>query len=224
MGMRGGQVRQFVVRFPADYGNRELAGRSATFLVALHQVLEPVPTTAKEIGGLPRNKYRFSDLAGLKKHNERLYYLVLREMVFRDLHHEINDFFALLNFTLKLGLREEARAMYQAMPPGSEAARYAARLLLASGQAAEAIPLLSPDQPHPDGAIDLIKAYIQTERFQEAERLAAAPFLANDIQAIDLRVGLASYLQLPVQTYLERMDDLLRHQTQALKARSATGS
>ncbi len=73
-GMRGGQVGQFAVRFSEDYGNRELAGRAASFLVTLHQVLEPVEVkSAAEVATLPSNRYRFSDLAGLKQHNERLY-------------------------------------------------------------------------------------------------------------------------------------------------------
>ncbi len=140
-------------------------------------------------------------------------------MVFRDLHHEINDFIALLNFKVRLGFIEEARAMCQAMPPGSEAARYAGRLLLTAGRAKEAIELLAPGKPNREAAIDLIKAYIQSERFQEAEQLAASPQLTDDIQALDLRVGLASYLRLPVATYLERMEALLHHQRQALHAR-----
>lgn len=222
VGLRGGQPSQFTVRFPNDYGNPELAGHSLTFMAYLHQVLEPVeaepsPGAARR---LPRNKYRFSDLAGLKRHNERLYYLVLRDTVFRDLHHEINDFFALFNFKLKLGFREEARAMCATLPPGSEPARYAGRLLMNSGQAEEAIDLIATDKLDRDGTIDLIKAYIQTENYQEAERLAASPLLAGDIHALDLRVGLASYLQLPVETYLKRMDELLRHQVAALRARS----
>ena len=131
VGMRGGHPGQFDVSFPADYGNSKLAGRICTFLVFLHQVMEPVRVeSATEAIRLPRNKYWFSDLAGLKKHNERLYYLVLRDIIFRDLHQDINDFFALLNFKLKLGFREEASSMSAALPPGTEAARYAARLLL----------------------------------------------------------------------------------------------
>jgi len=145
-------------------------------------------------------------------------------MIFRDLHQDMTDFFALLNFTLKLGFREEARSMSAVLPPGTEAARYAARLLLASGQAEEAIAMLAPAKLEPDGAIDLIKAYIQTENYHEAERLAAIPDLADNIQALDLRVGLASYLQLPTETYLDRMRHLLFHQTKALFERISRGS
>lgn len=219
-GMRGGQVSQFDVRFPSDYGNQGLAGRTATFFVFLHQVLDPVEAqTVNGAIGLPRNKYRFSDLSGLRQHNQRLYYLVLRDMIFRDLHQDINDFFALLNFKLKLGFWEDAKAMCASMPPGTEPARHAGRLLLASNQAEGAIALLSSANQERGAIIDLIKAYIQTGNYQEAEALAAAPILANDIQALDLRVGLASYLHLPVDIYLGRMDALLRHQILALKSR-----
>jgi anaerobic magnesium-protoporphyrin IX monomethyl ester cyclase len=221
VGLRGGLPGQFPVRFPDDYGNRDLAGRTLAFMAHLHQVLEPVAAeSANEIRALPRNKYRFSDLTGLRKHNERLYYLVLRDMIFRDLHHEINDFFALLNFKLKLGFLEEARVMWATLPPGSEPARYAGRLLLTSGRAEEAIGLIAPGKQDREATIDLIKAYIQCKNYQEAERLAASPVLAGDIQALDLRVGLASYLQLPVESYLSRMDELLRHQVAALQTRS----
>lgn len=220
LGMRGGQVRQFDVRFPLDYGNQELAGCTATFLVFLHQVMEPIEVASvRDIITLPRNKYRFSDLSGLRQHNQRLYYLVLREMIFRDLHQDINDFFALLNFTLKLGFFEEAQAMCASMPPGSDAARHAGHLILASGHAEKAIGLLRSGKQDKDGVIDLIKAYIQTGDYQEAEQLAASPLLVNDIQALDLRVGLASYLHLPVESYLDRMNDLLQHQIQTLKLR-----
>lgn len=218
VGMRGGHQGQFDVCFPTDYGNLELAGRILTFQVFLHQVMEPVRVeSAIDIIRLPRNKYRFFDLSGLRKHNERLYYLVLRDMVFRDLHQEMTDFFSLLNFRLKLGFGEEARAMCAILRPGSEAARYAGRVLLASGQAKEALALLASAGQEQDVTIDLIKMYIKMENFQEAERLAAAPHLADDVQALDLRVGLASHLQMPVATYLDRMDDLLRHQVKALK-------
>lgn len=176
--------------------------------------------SAGAIRRLPRNKYRFSDLTGLRQHNERLYYLVLRDMIFRDLHHEINDFFALLNFKLKLGFRKEARSMWATLPPGSEPARYAGRLLLTSGQAEATIGLIAHGKQDREATIDLIKAYIQCENYQEAERLAASPALAGDIQALDLRVGLASYLQLPIESYLSRMGELLHHQVSALQARS----
>lgn len=222
MNMRGGHQGQFEVCFPADYGNQELAGRTLTFQVFLHQVLEPVRAeSASEAIGLPRNKYRFFDLPGLRTHNERLYYLVLRDMVFRDLHLDLTDYFSLFNFRLKLGFLEEVRAMCAILPPGSEAVMYAGRILLASGQAEEAIALLSSSGQDRDVSIDLIKAHIQAENYQEAERLAAAPHLANDVQALDFRVGLASFLQMPVATYLDRMDAILRHQVQALKGRGS---
>jgi anaerobic magnesium-protoporphyrin IX monomethyl ester cyclase len=222
LGMRGGRPGQFAVRFPADYGQEELAGRTLTFQVLVHQVLEPVRVaSAREIPGLPRNKYRLFDLAGLRKHNERLYYLVLRDLVFRDLHQEMTDFLSLLKFKLQLGCRQEARAMWAILAPGSEAARYAGRILLTAGQAEEAIGLLATRAQDGEGVIDLIKAYIRTENYQEAERLAADPLLAADIRALDLRVGLASHLRLPVADYLARMDDLLRHQVEALMEHSA---
>lgn len=221
LGMRGGQVNQFEVRFPLNYGNQELAGRTATFIVFIHQVMAPVEVSAVSgVIDLPRNKYRFSDLAGLRQHNQRLYYLVLRDMVFRDLHQDINDFFALINFKLKLGFLEGAQEMCASIPPDSEPARHVGRLLLAANQAEEAIAFLGSAQQERDAVIDLIKAYIQTGNYQEAELLASAPSLANDIQALDLRVGLASYLHLPIEMYLERMNDLLRYQVQALKMQS----
>lgn len=223
LGLRGGGVNQFDVRFPDDYGNRNLAGRTLTFMAYLHRVLEPVEVgSIADVAGLPRNMYRFSDLAGLHEHNEKLYYLVLRDMVFRSLRDEITDFLALLHFKLKLGFLEEAQAMYKTLPRQSEAARLAGRILLASGRPEEAIIMLEPSSSQEsDALIDLIKAHIQAKNYHEAERLAAVPLLANDIHALDLRVGLASFLQMPVTVYLERMQDLLRYQKNALRAQAS---
>jgi anaerobic magnesium-protoporphyrin IX monomethyl ester cyclase len=218
-GLRAGRATQFKVRFPPEYGHQELAGQELTFQVMLHLVMEPVSVVAAaELAKLPRNRYRFSDLEGLRRHNERLYYLVLRDTLFRDLHQEMTDFLALLKFRLQLGFREEALAMVAALAPESEAASYAGRFLLTANMAQEAIAILTPGVAagRSAGVIDLIKAHIKAGNYREAERLAADPSLADDIQALDLRVALAAHRQMDVATYLARMDDLLRHQVEAL--------
>lgn len=220
-GLRAGRLTQFEVRFPAAYGNEELAGRTAVFQAFLHQVLEPVlAETNQDLPAvLPRNTYRFSDLTALRQHNENLYYLAMRDTAERGLTQDMTDFFKMLDFRLKLGFWEEADAMLQILPPDSDLAGHAGRILLANKRTAEALAFLSPGG-NEETRINRIKALIELERFREAEELAQNPEFSGNIQVLDLLVGLASLQQLPLATYHARMDALLSHQVEALEKRA----
>lgn len=219
-GLKAGQWAQFDVNFPSDYGNRELAGRTAVFQVYLHQVLEPVLVEAgRELSGnLPHNMYRFADLAALRQHNEKLYYLVLRDTVERGLTQDMTDYFKMLDFRLKLGFREEALAMLAILPPESDLASHAGRILLINQRPEEALTFLSANG-NDETRLNRIKTLIELKRYEEADRLAQDSVLNANVQALDLRVGLASLLNLPVEIYLSRMDDLINRQVQALLCR-----
>ncbi|MBI5557843.1 MAG: radical SAM protein [Deltaproteobacteria bacterium] len=215
LGMRAGAVNQFEVRFPGDYGHPGLAGRSVSFQVFLHQVMEPV--LLQNINDLlenpPRNIYRFNDLAGLRKQNENLYYLTLRDSVPWKLTQEMTDFLSLLNFYLKLGLREQANDLLDLLPPDGSMHEHAGRILLTANQPEKTLAILGrTPSASTEAAITRAKAMIKMTRYEEAEKVVDSPSLAGDIQVLDLRVGLASLLGLPLETYLARMDDLINRQ------------
>jgi radical SAM superfamily enzyme len=214
-GMRTGQVQQCEVRFPADYGNRELAGRKITFQIYIHLVQDRVeyanPTEFLE--NPPKNIYRLHDLPGLRENNENLYYMVLKDSVLRDLTQDLTDMFKQIDLLLKLGFRERAEAMQRMMPDDATLHAHLGRILLANGLAEESYQHLTAyGGQSNEVAINRAKALIKLERFQEAEAIVMEPKLAGEIQALDLRVGLAALLMLPITHYLDRMDDLLERQ------------
>jgi len=215
VGMRTGQVKQCEVRFPADYGNHELAGRQITFQIYIHLVQDRVGFTspAELLENPPRNIYRFHDLPGLRENNENLYYMVLKDSVLRDLTQDLTDMIKQIDLLLKLGFRERATAIQRMMPEDPTLHAHLGRILLANGLAEEAYQhLTSYGGQTNEVAINRAKALIKLERFQEAEAIVMEPKLAGEIQALDLRVGLAALLELPIARYLDRMDDLLEHQ------------
>ena len=216
-GMKAGGVSQFAVRFPADYGRPELAGQTVMFQVYLHQVLEPVrlenPDDLPANG--PRNIYRFNDLAALRQQNENLYYLVLKDSLPQKLLQEMTDFLSLLNFYLKLGFRARAEPLLDLLPGDGATLEHAGRILLANSWPEKAHELLSRIAGRStEGTVNLAKALIKMKRYDEAEHAIASPSLAADIQALDLRVGLASLRQQPADVYLARMNELIDRQVQ----------
>jgi tetratricopeptide (TPR) repeat protein len=211
-GMKAGGVSQFAVRFPADYGQPELAGQTAMFQVYLHQVLEPVPlANAEELpANGPRNIYRFNDLPALRKQNENLYYLVLRDSMPQKLLQEMTDFLSLLNFYLKLGFRGQAEELLALLPGDGSMHEHAARILLAGNWPEKAHELLHRlADLGTEGTVNLAKALIRMQRYAEAEEVVASPLLSGDIQVLDLRVGLAALRQQPIELYLARMNELI---------------
>jgi hypothetical protein len=213
--MRAGAVSQFEVRFPGDYGHPGLAGRTVAFQVFLHQVMEPVllENITDLLENPPRNIYRFNDLAGLRKQNENLYYLTLRDSVPWKLTQEMTDFLSLLNFYLKLGLQEQASGLLDLLPPDGSMHEHAGRILLAGNQPEKTLAILGrTPSGGAEAAITKAKALIKMTRYEEAEKAVDSPSLAGDIQVLDLRVGLASLMGQPLGIYLARMDDLINRQ------------
>ncbi|MEW6288351.1 MAG: radical SAM protein [Thermodesulfobacteriota bacterium] len=211
-GMKGGRVSQFPVSFPADYGRSELAGRTLMFQVFLHQVMEPV--IIDHMDGLPdnppQNIYRFNDLDGLRKQNENLYYMVLKDSLPQKLMGEMTDFLSLLNFYLKLGFRHQAEPLLDLLPRNDSTMEHTGRILLANSWPEKAYEILNPIAgSSAEAAINCAKALIKLNRYDEAEKIVGSPSLAHDIQALDLRVGLAALRQQPLDIYLDRMDDLI---------------
>ncbi|MFH1214966.1 MAG: radical SAM protein [Pseudomonadota bacterium] len=219
-GMKTGRVNQFEVRFPDDYGNRSLAGRTVTFQVHLHQVMEPVVFShwADLLEQAPRNIYRFNDLEGLRRQNENLYYLALKDSVAFKLTHEMTDFLSLINFYQRLGFREKADSLLALLPPDGSMHEHAARILLANNRPGKAEQLLSRiGNSGTEVTINRAKALIKLQRYGDAEKAVASPLLSRDIQILDLRVGLASLMQQPIENYLSRMDDLLNRQIDSME-------
>jgi hypothetical protein len=215
VGMRTGQVKQCEVRFPADYGNRELAGLQITFQIYIHLVQDRIEgaTPAEFLKSPPRNIYRFHDLPALRQNNDNLYYMVLKDSVIRELTQDLTDLVKLIDLFLKLGFRERASALQRMMPDDPTLHAHLGRIMLANGLAEDSyLHLTSFGGQTNEVAINRAKALIKLKRFQEAEAIVMEPKLANDIQALDLRVGLAALLELPTARYLDRMNDLLEHQ------------
>jgi len=215
LGMKAGRVSQFPVRFPADYGHSELAGRSVMFQVFLHQVMEPVIMEHMDalLDKPPQNIYRFNDLEELRKQNETMYYMVLKDSLPQKLIQEMTDFLSLINFYLKLGFRQQAEPLLDLLPRNGSTLEHAGRILLADSWPEKAYELLSTiADSSTEAATNCAKALIKLKRYDEAEKIVGSPALSHDIQALDLRVGLASLRQQPLEIYLERMDDLLDRQ------------
>ncbi|MFZ5769912.1 MAG: radical SAM protein [Thermodesulfobacteriota bacterium] len=223
-GMKAGRVSQYPVSFPADYGHSELAGRTVLFQVFLHQVLEPVSLEHPEalLDNPPRNIYRFNDLEGLRKQNENLYYLVLKDTLPQKLVQEMTDFLSLINFYLKLGFRQQAEQLLDLLPRNGATLEHAGRIVLANGWPEMAYEMLGAMAgSSSEAAINCAKALIKMKRFEEAEELVGSPLLGHDIQALDLRVGLASLRRQPLDVYLARMADLLDRQVSYMQGGSA---
>lgn len=220
--VKSGSTTQFDVVFPADYGNRRLAGEKLSFQVYLHQVLEPLPYKSIEelAGKSTRNMYRFDDLFNLKKHNENLYYMVLRDSVLHSYMGNLPHMMALFNYYLKLGFQEKALDLAYSLPQEASVQGHAGRVLLANELPEEALEFL---QKAADTNAEMenqrLKAHIKLKHYEEAEKIGADPRLANSLQTMNLRVNLASLQQLPVARYLKRMDRLLDSQVKIMAAK-----
>ena len=222
-GVKAGGLTQIRVRFPADYGNPALAGQEIPFHVFLHQVLEPVTYTdlAEVEQKAPRNMYRFDDLFNLKKHNENLYYMVLRDSVLHSYTGNLPHMMALFNYYLKLGFTEKALDLAATLPDEPSVMGHAGRVLLANGLAEEALHYL---RRAADTSAEMenqrLKAHMALKQWDEAEKIGADPRLATSLQTMHLRVRLAALQQLPEQEYLRRMDTFLDSQVRMMMARA----
>jgi hypothetical protein len=221
-GMKAGSAAQFNVVFPEDYGNTKLAGQSVVFQVYLYQVLEPVIFNSVEEMSrkATKNMYRFDDLIHLKIHNENLYYMVLRDSVLHSFSGNINDMVSLLDYYLKLGFMEKAMDIAYSFPREPLIMGHIGRVLQINGCPEEAIDfLLLAADTNEEIENQRIKAHIALKQYREAEEIANDPRLAISLQTMNLRVKLASLLELPVPEYLRRLDLLLDSQIKMMKAR-----
>ncbi len=221
-GVKSGSTTQFEVLFPTDYGNEKLAGEKVSFQVYLHQVLEPVmyKDIEKVAKKSPRNMFRFDDLFNLKKHNNNLYFMVLRDSVLHSYTGNLPHVMALFNYYLKLGFKEKALDLAYSLPQGPSVLGHAGRVLLANELPEEALEFL---EKAADTSAEMenqrLKAHIKLKQYEEAEKIGADPRLATSLQAMNLRVNLASLQQLPVERYLKRMNNLLDSQVKMMAAK-----
>ena len=222
-GVKAGGLTQFRVRFPREYGNPALAGKELSFQVFLHQVLEPVTYTdlAEVEQRAPRNMYRFDDLFNLRKHNENLYYMVLRDSILHGYTGNLPHMMALFNYYLKLGFTEKALDLAATLPDEPSVMGHAGRILLANGLPEEALEYL---RRAADTSAEMenqrLKAHMALRQWDEAERIGADPRLATSLQTMHLRIRLAALQQLPQDEYLQRMETFLDSQVRMMMARA----
>ena len=222
-----GSATQFDVVFPEDYGNRKLAGKKAVFLSYLYQVQEPVRYgSVDEMHELARrNMYRFDDLFGLKKHNENLYYKVLRDSVLHSFTGNLTDCIALFNYYLKLGFKEKAMEIAHSLPDEPSVIGHIGRIFLVNNYPDEALDFLER-VAGTSGEMEnqRIKAYIQLVEYEKAEDLASHPLLSTNLETMTYRGWLASLLKLPVGEYVQRMNRLLDVHVKMMAAQASVGN
>ncbi len=63
-----------------------------------------------------------------------------------------------------------------------------------------------------------LKAYMQLQPYEEAEKMGADPRIETSLQTMNLKVQLAAVQQLPIAEYLRRMDRLLESQAKMMAA------
>lgn len=212
IGAKPGSGMQFDVTFPPDYGNKELAGKRIPFQVYIHKVMEPVryPDVETMLAEPVHNMYRFDDLIGLKKYNESLYYMVLRDSVLHSLKGNLNDMIALFDYSLKLGLVEKALDLGHSLPKDPHLIGHIGHILQVNGYPLEALDFLEPiEGSSAEVENRRIRAYLQLKEYTRAEEVAANPLLATNLETCHLRVKMAGEGNLPIHKYLQRMDSLL---------------
>lgn len=226
IGIKSGSATQFEVRFPADYRNKKLAGQTIPFQVYVHQVLNPVlhGSLTDMMHNHANNKYRFDDLLNVKKHNEPLYYMVLRDSVLHSLTGNLNDMIALFDYYLKLGFFEKALDLVHSLHFESSLIGHIGKILQINGHGEEALDFLDRvkgDSPEIEN--QRIRAHIQLQQFNEAEQIAANPLLQNNMETLNLKVKLAERSAAPLPAYLRRVEKLLDVQTRLAHARVQHG-
>jgi len=209
--LRPGHWTEFSVSFPPDYGLQELAGKRVQFRVVLHQAMEPITLErAEDLVKVPRNIYRLMDTVGLRQYNENLYYMVLRDTVLHSLTEDVVDYLNLINFYLKLGFIDLGLSLAYHLPQDSMLLGHVAHILRINGLPQKALDILASVEGASNG-IQLIRAQslFDLNRYQESEDILKGLWIPGDVQFLDLRVQLASYLKLSIETYLKRVEELL---------------
>jgi hypothetical protein len=218
-GMAQGETRDFDITFPQDYGLPELGGKTVTFRVDVHHVLQPVTVKRHEDldGGISANEYALADTQGLQQHNINLYYKVLSRALRQGWKPPIPDTLMLMNLFLTLGFVDRATALMEDLPQNPVALSHGAHIFRVNGQAQKTLEIL--DRAGTDGPrAPLIRAQalFDLDRLEEAEALLRGMKKVNDVQLAGLQVEIASRLCLPMGTLLERKEDLLDAKMQVL--------
>jgi tetratricopeptide (TPR) repeat protein len=157
-----------------------------------------------------KNMYRFTDLNGLKKYNEALYYMVLRDSVLHSLTGNLNDMIALFDYYLKLGFVEKALDVGHSFHREPSLLGHIGRILQVNGYAADALEFLNRVRgENAEVENQRIRAYLQLEQFEQAEKAAANPLLATNLETLNLKVKLAGKAGLSLREYLRRVDRML---------------
>jgi anaerobic magnesium-protoporphyrin IX monomethyl ester cyclase len=219
-GLRPRHVAEFPVSFPADYGLPELAEKTVRFRVTLHQVMAPmVIERFEDLGQAPKNKYHFTDTEGLRKHNEKLYYLVLRDTTMRGLSDDLGDYLNLIDFYLKLGFTDRGLALADNLLRNPALLGYVAHILRINGLPQKALEVLSTAGRAGDD-FEMIRAecLFDLKRWDEAEKAVSRIYTLNqsDVRLSSLEVKLAIERNLPVEEYLKRFDTFLDAQIESM--------
>jgi hypothetical protein len=218
-GMGPGESTRFDMTFPDDYGQTGLAGKTITFRIHLHHIMEPVTVADYENleDEAPRNDYQIEDLAALRQHNINLYYKVLRTSNMSEQKADMADVLMLVNLYLKLGFTDLARDVAGTLRDNAVVFTHAAHIFRQNGQPGMALELL--DEGGQDGQMEQMiraEALFELGRLEESEALADDIALPHNVPLADLRVKLAGKLVLPIETYLERAEALFEARTHAM--------
>jgi radical SAM superfamily enzyme YgiQ (UPF0313 family) len=219
VGIGPGEHARFDMAFPADYGQRDLAGKAIMFRVHVHYTMEPVKVERyKDLDDKTlRNKYPLEDTEGLRQYNINLCYKVLHAANIRGQPAKATDSLMLMNLYLKLGFVDLATSLIDKLPGNAVVLSHAAHIFRTNAQPDKALELL--DKAGKDGEREQLiraQALYDLNRLEESEAIAKDLSLQGNIQLADLRVQLAAKLALPVQTYLEREEALLDAKMKAM--------
>lgn len=225
-GLKSGSAVQFDVVFPADYGHKELAGKIIPFQVYIHQVLQPV--IHDNLDDLRennhRNMYRFDQLVNVKKYNEALYYMVLRDSVLHSMTGNMNDMLALFDYYLKLGFYEKALDLAHSLRQEESLYSHIGKMLQVNGLGEDALDFLNRVRGESaEVENQRIRAYMQLGKLDSAEDVAANPLLEHNMETLNLKVKLAEQAVAPLPLYLKRMEAMLEVQTCLAVARAEPG-
>jgi radical SAM superfamily enzyme YgiQ (UPF0313 family) len=214
-----GRSGRFDIPFPEAYGQKDLAGKVATFRVHVHCALAPM--TIERYEDLDeerlRNEYPLQDGKALRQHNINLYYKVMVGRMMRGQPTDPEDGLMLANLCLKLGFVDRAAEIAEKLVENPVIFAHAAHLFEMNEQPQKALDLLRrAPQDSPKGRLIRAQALFDLNRLEESETTAEDINLPSNIQLAHLRVQLAAKLALPVETYLEREEVLLDAKTHAL--------
>lgn len=219
-GLRPRHVTEFPVSFPPDYGLPELAEKTVQFRVTLHQVMAPmVIERFEDLAQVAQNKYHFTDTEGLRKHNENLYYMVLRDTTMRGLSDDLGDYLNLIDFYLKLGFIKPGLSLADSLLKNPAVLGYVAHIFRMNGLPQEALEVLSAAGRAGDD-FEMIRAecLFDLKRWDEAEKGLSRIYNLNqsDVRLSSLKVKLAIERSLPVAEYLKRFDSFLDVQIESM--------